>query len=36
MMRDIFDMVIDRVIACPKDRPRGQGQSPHKIKVLRR
>lgn len=32
--RDIFDVVLDRVIVYPKENPRGRGQGPHKIKVL--
>jgi hypothetical protein len=32
--RDVFDIVLDRVIVYPKENPRGRGQGPHKIKVL--
>ena len=32
--RDIFDVVIDRVIVYPKDQPQNRWAPPHKIKVL--
>lgn len=32
--RDIFDIVIDRVIVYPKEQPRNRWAPPHKIKVL--
>jgi site-specific DNA recombinase len=32
--RDIFDVVLDRVIVYPKDQPRNRWAPPHKIKIL--
>ena len=32
--RDIFDIVLDRVIVYPKENPHNRWAPPHKIKVL--
>lgn len=32
--RDVFDIVIDRVIVYPKENPRAKRREPHKIKIL--